>query len=255
MDPRPLLRLSKSRSPSVADTPASPNGESHKVSQHNPTSRLYQDFFSAALDNDIQAIRPRRTTLYFADSYRLSRPVLFTAINRAKNRPMQGNLFGVHVSVAGGLHLAFSTAEELGCDCFQLFVKNQRQWRAKPLAEANIAAFKQAASATRLAPIVAHASYLLNIASPINETRSRSIEALADELTRCETLRVPYLVLHPGAHLDGDLDTSLALVAQSLDDVHARCANYRSIILLEPPPDRVARWVMTSSISREYWAK
>ena len=115
-----------------------------------------------------------------------------------------GLILGSHLSVAGGLERALTEAVALGCDCVQIFVKNQRQWRAAPLSEEQIARFRAAQCATQVAPVVAHASYLLNLASPDEPARQRSIDALTDELQRCEALGVAYLVFHPGAHLNDD---------------------------------------------------
>jgi deoxyribonuclease-4 len=110
--------------------------------------------------------------------------------------------FGAHMSVAGGLENAFAAGEAVGCDCLQIFVKNQRQWRAGPLTDEQIARFRKARSATGLAPVVAHASYLLNLASPSRNTRDMSVNTMVDELTRCEALGVEALVFHPGSHMN-----------------------------------------------------
>lgn len=141
--------------------------------------------------------------------------------------------FGAHMSIAGGLHLAFEAGLDVGCECIQIFVKNPRQIRAQPLSEEAIKQFKDAASAKRVAPVIAHANYLLNLGSPKKETRELSISALADELQRCELLGIPNLVLHPGSHLTASIDEGIANIATSLDEVHDRCAGFNSMILLE----------------------
>jgi len=112
-----------------------------------------------------------------------------------------GPLLGVHLSVAGGLENVLHSAVQVGCDCVQIFVKNQRQWRAPPLRNEQIERFRAAQGATHVAPVIAHASYLLNLASPDNRARLGSVRALTDELERCEALGVTGLVLHPGAQL------------------------------------------------------
>lgn len=115
-----------------------------------------------------------------------------------------GPILGAHLSVAGGLERALTDAAALGCGCVQIFVKNQRQWHAAPLSEEQIGRFRAALSASCVSPVVAHASYLLNLASPDDRVRLRSIDAITDELQRCEALGVAYLVFHPGAHLNGE---------------------------------------------------
>jgi len=175
--------------------------------------------------------------------------------SRSGSGKQGGLILGSHLSVAGGLERALTEAAALGCDCVQIFVKNQRQWRAAPLSEEQITRFRAAQSATHVAPVVAHASYLLNLASPDEPARQRSIDALTDELQRCEALGVAYLVFHPGAHLNvedriqsrdsnqyrdrEEAGTSPAMlagierIAMSLDEVHRRCAGFRAMILLE----------------------
>jgi deoxyribonuclease-4 len=137
------------------------------------------------------------------------------------------------MSVAGGLEHAFAAGARAGCDCLQIFVKNQRQWAARPLTEAQVAAYREAANVTGLAPVVAHATYLLNLASPDTVTRDRSITCMIDELSRCEALGVAGLIFHPGAHMDDTMAGGIRRIAKGLDQVHRSCAGFDSMILLE----------------------
>ncbi len=81
------------------------------------------------------------------------------------------------MSVAGGLENAFTAGRRVGCDCLQIFVKNQRRWRALPLTDEQVSAYQSARRAAELSPVVAHASYLLNLASPDAATRDKSIHS------------------------------------------------------------------------------
>ncbi|MEK6643696.1 MAG: deoxyribonuclease IV [Planctomycetota bacterium] len=141
--------------------------------------------------------------------------------------------FGSHLSVAGGLHLAFDTAVAVGCDCLAIFVKNQRQWKAPPLTQECIRLFRDAQVRTGIQPVIAHASYLLNLASPTSSGREQSIRALIDELQRCEALGVPSLVIHPGAHMGEGDDAGIARIAASLDEVHRATTGITAQVLLE----------------------
>jgi deoxyribonuclease-4 len=141
--------------------------------------------------------------------------------------------FGAHLSVAGGLENAFDAGRRTGCDCLQIFVKNQRQWSAKPLTDEQISAYKAAERRTGLSPVVAHASYLLNLASPLAANRKRSSLALIDELTRCEALGVSGLVLHPGAHMGDGVDEGIRRIAESIGQVHKATPGFAVRILLE----------------------
>lgn len=140
---------------------------------------------------------------------------------------------GAHLSVAGGLHLAFDEAVRLGFDCIQIFVKNQRQWKAAPLTDEQVRLFREARKRTGVGPITAHASYLINLAAPDPVNLARSIDAMTDELTRCEALGVELLVVHPGAHLGEGMDVGIARIAQSLDEIHARTPGFKTRIGLE----------------------
>ncbi len=140
---------------------------------------------------------------------------------------------GAHESIAGGLHKAFDRAQSVGCDAMQIFVKPNRNWAVKPLTEEDIARFKARAAETGIHPVVAHTSYLLNLASPKKDLWQRSRDTLIVELERCEALDVPYLVLHPGSHVGSGEETGLARVAQGLGEVHAATPGFRTHILLE----------------------
>lgn len=136
------------------------------------------------------------------------------------------------MSVAGGTHRAFERGAEIGCDALQIFVKNANRWSARPLPDEDVAAFRASAEATGL-PVVAHAGYLINLASPDPEAREKSLTALVDELERCDRLGVPGLVLHPGAHMREGVEAGLDRVAASLDQVFAQRPGLEAKVLLE----------------------
>ncbi len=105
------------------------------------------------------------------------------------------------MSVAGGLHLAFHRAVLAGCQAMQIFTRNANRWEAKPLGDEEIAAFASSRSASGITCVLAHDSYLINLASPDPEKWQRSIDAFVLELERCSALSIPQLVMHPGAHM------------------------------------------------------
>jgi deoxyribonuclease-4 len=142
-------------------------------------------------------------------------------------------LVGSHVSIAGGLHKAFDMAQEIGCTAVQIFTKNANRWYAKPLAQPQIAQFAAAWKASDVVAIAAHDAYLINLASPKPDLQKRSQQALCVELERCEQLRIPYLVIHPGSHVGTGEAAGLQRVIDSLDLIHARTSGYACRILLE----------------------
>jgi len=140
---------------------------------------------------------------------------------------------GAHESVAGGLHLALERAESVGCESLQIWTKNSRQWEPPPLDESAIHPFRAAPEHLQVHPIVAHASYLINVASPDDTLYRRSIRALSDEVTRCEQLDIPYLVLHPGAHTGSGTEAGSARAIAALREVLTAMPHKRVRILLE----------------------
>ena len=132
---------------------------------------------------------------------------------------MRKGLLGSHVSVAGGLPTAFERGAKIGCEAHQIFVKNASQWRGRALEESEVTEFRAAHGESGGGPVVAHASYLINLCAAEPETLARSRAALADELDRCHRLGVGGLVVHPGAHLGAGEEAGIALIAESLDAV------------------------------------
>lgn len=141
----------------------------------------------------------------------------------ARKKPA-GPRFGSHLSVAGGLHNAFTEAVRVGCDSLQVFVKNQRQWAAAPLRDEAVAEWRRAASACQVTPVVAHASYLINLASPDDALWEKSIAAYADELRRCGQLGIRGLIVHPGAHLGSGEAAGCRRIAAAVERVLDACA-------------------------------
>ena len=110
---------------------------------------------------------------------------------------------GPHVSIGGGVAKAPANAKALGATGFGMFVKNQRQWTAAPLAAADIEAFKKqmAADGYTAAQVMPHAGYLINLANPDEAAHAKSMASLLDELRRCMALGLDKLNFHPGSHL------------------------------------------------------
>lgn len=144
---------------------------------------------------------------------------------------------GAHVSVAGGLPLAFERGRAMGCTAMQVFVKNASRWQGKVLVDEEVDAFRAAhaewTSEGRAAPLVAHAAYLINLAAPESDVLARSRAGLADELERCARLGVVGLVVHPGAHGGAGEEEGLRRVAASLDAVLAERPRGGPRVLLE----------------------
>ena len=136
------------------------------------------------------------------------------------------------MSVAGGLHLAFAHLQQIQGQALQIFTRNQRQWQAAPITEEEEYLFSKAWQKAGNIPVAVHNSYLINLASPKQETANKSINALADELLRCATLRIPYLVMHPGAHLGEGVEAGIARFTKNINTVFEKTAKATKVMVL-----------------------
>lgn len=125
------------------------------------------------------------------------------------------------MSAQGGAASAIERAAQLQATALALYTKNQRQWTAPALTEAEVREFREACERHHFTPaqILPHAGYLINIGNADDAKRARSVEALKDELQRCATLGLTMLNLHPGSHLNAVRPgRSLQLQAYALDE-------------------------------------
>ena len=123
---------------------------------------------------------------------------------------------GAHMSVAGGVSRAIDRALVHGCEALQIFTKNASQWRGKPLDRADVKTFRARIEQTGIAPVVSHASYLINLATTFPVLREQSIAAFIDELDRAEALGLLGVVIHPGTCTAGSDDDGLRLIAAGI---------------------------------------
>jgi deoxyribonuclease IV len=124
-------------------------------------------------------------------------------------------LLGAHMSISGGPVKALERGASIGCTAIQIFVKNNMQWFAKPFAEPDLEAYR--ASNQRPAFIFGHTSYLINPAANNQEFLEKSVRALTEELIRADQLGLPFLVLHPGAHMGEGEKAGILQAARSVD--------------------------------------
>ena len=141
--------------------------------------------------------------------------------------------FGAHTGTSGGLHKAVLNAALKGCDCVQLFTSSPRQWKAAPLAPEAVRLFRRAVEATGLFPLVAHDSYLINLASPDDALLAKSRAAFLGEMQRAEALGLDYLVTHLGSHVGSGENAGLARLAESLNVLHQQTSGFRVQVALE----------------------
>jgi len=142
-------------------------------------------------------------------------------------------LLGAHVPVTGGLPLAPGRAREIGATAIQVFTRNQMQWRARDMSLREAHLFRQAVRESGVRAVIAHASYLINLAAANPRFLARSRDTLAAEVSRCHALGIPHAVVHPGAHMGAGEAAGLRLVAESVDEVLGRTRGREVTVLLE----------------------
>jgi deoxyribonuclease-4 len=142
-------------------------------------------------------------------------------------------LLGAHMSIGGGVHRAIERSCSIECTAMQMFVKNNMQWFARPLDRAEIKAFLRHAQRKQIEAAFAHSSYLINLAATNPQFHANSLRALAEELTRAHQLELPFLVLHPGAHLGAGEQAGLEKIIASLDAIWTVIPKVKTKIALE----------------------
>ena len=140
---------------------------------------------------------------------------------------------GAHLSIAGGLPRAVDRAVASKCEALQIFTKSAGQWRARALPDEEVALFRRRVAETGIHPVVAHNSYLINLAAAAPTLRAQSIDALRDEYDRAEALGLDGLVMHPGSYTTGTEQEGLRLIGDAIGSLLAERPRARPMILLE----------------------
>lgn len=156
-----------------------------------------------------------------------------TQKTKTTKKKQRGPLLGAHMSIAGGVEKALLAGERAQCDAIQMFTKSSRQWAAEPYSAEEIQLFHHSQKETGIVKVIAHDSYLLNLGSPDEGLRKKSIRAFIDEMESCESLAIPNLIAHPGAHMGAGEKAGIKRVARSLDQIHKACPGYQVKATLE----------------------
>ena len=140
---------------------------------------------------------------------------------------------GAHMSIAGGLPRAVDRARASRCEALQIFTKSAGQWRARELPPDEIALFRRRVEDTGIHPVVAHNSYLINVAAAAPALRAQSIAALGEELDRAESLGLDGLVMHPGSYTSGTEEGGLRMIGDAIRRLIAKRPKAKTMVVLE----------------------
>jgi len=142
-------------------------------------------------------------------------------------------ILGAHQSIRGGYHRAVEKANQIGCDCVQLFTKNNNQWQSKAITPTEADTFRRVLTDLGIDHPLAHDSYLINLASPDRCLWKRSIDALVGELHRAALLGIPWVVTHPGAYTMSSEPRGLRRAIAAINEIHAQTRGLETGCLLE----------------------
>jgi deoxyribonuclease-4 len=123
---------------------------------------------------------------------------------------------GLHTGIAGGLHNALLKAQSLGADAVQIFSRNPRGWKARPLEPEEVEQFKRVRAEMGVAPVAVHANYLINLAAAGESVREKSVASFREEVERGLALGADYLVVHPGSARGACESDAIRTCAESL---------------------------------------
>jgi deoxyribonuclease-4 len=130
-------------------------------------------------------------------------------------------IFGAHCSTNGGVHMALVRAQQIGASMCQFFVKNNMQWFGRPHEPQELALYANQMASAKLHAIFGHAGYLINLGAAPSANRDNSIKSLVQEINLATVLGLPFLVMHPGAHLGAGEEAGIRNIVAGLDEVFA----------------------------------
>jgi deoxyribonuclease-4 len=142
-------------------------------------------------------------------------------------------LFGAHESIAGGVHKSIERGKLATCDTIQIFNKSNNQWRAAKLQPDDIDRYFQLQEETGVAVATSHTSYLINIGSPDKVLNEKSYRSLKEEMERCNLLKIPNLVMHPGSHVGSGEQAGLNLISSNINRLFSELKDNTCCLLLE----------------------
>ena len=142
-------------------------------------------------------------------------------------------IFGAHESISGGVFNAITRGQEATCDTVQIFNKSNSQWRAKKLTPEEVDQYFAAIEETGVTVACSHSSYLINLASPDEALQTKSRNSLQEETERCNLLKVPNLIFHPGSHVGSGEEPGMDRIAENMNQVLASVPDNTVTLCLE----------------------
>jgi len=140
-------------------------------------------------------------------------------------------LLGGHVSTAGGIHTAIDRIEAIGGDSVQIFTQSPRAWRPTAHPEENLARFRERRAEAGIGAVLAHAVYLINLASPEDELYEKSVATLVETMRVACAIEADGVVIHVGSHLGAGFDAGLERAAPGIERALEHCSDTTWLLL------------------------
>ena len=137
------------------------------------------------------------------------------------------------MSTSGGAWKALQRGKSIQCEIIQIFVKNNMQWLGKPAEPADVELFKKERADKSISAVFGHTGYLINLGGSDGPNRDKSLQSLVQEIEFATTLDLPFLVMHPGAHLGGGEATCVKQIVAGLKTAFAATKKSSVRIALE----------------------
>src|SRR6056297_3475581 len=126
---------------------------------------------------------------------------------------------GAHVSIAGGVDNAVGNELDVGGNCGQIFTHSPQVWQDPNVGDEEAAAFREGTAADLDGPWVIHSSYLVNLCTPKDDLREKSVDSMQKEVDAAAKLDIPYVNVHLGAHTGAGVDQGLDNAVSALDEL------------------------------------
>jgi deoxyribonuclease-4 len=126
---------------------------------------------------------------------------------------------GAHVSIAGGVDNAVENQVDIDGNCGQIFTHSPQVWDHGTIEDDEAGAFREGTEASLEGPWVIHASYLVNLCTPKDDLRAKSIDSMQQEVDAAADLGIDYVNVHLGAHTGAGVEGGIENAASALDEL------------------------------------
>ena len=126
---------------------------------------------------------------------------------------------GAHESIRGGVANAVDRQVDDGGNCGQIFTHSPQVWQDPNIDDDDASAFRDRSAEHDVGPWVIHSSYLVNLCTPKDDLREKSVDSMQREVDAAAALEIPYVNVHLGAHTGAGEQQGLDNAVSALDEL------------------------------------